>query len=744
MPDTERLAEVVKQKPTRRARLMIALGLALMTALSVVRVVRPPAPVPASAADSVFSAERAMVHVARIAQGPHPMGTEEHDRVRDYILAQLASLGVKSEVQTTTAIGTRYQAAGRVQNILGYLPGRASNGKAVLLMVHYDGVEAGPAAADDGAGVGALLETLHALRMRKTPLRNDIIALFTDGEEAGLLGAAAFVREHPRAKDVAVALNFEARGTSGRSYMFETGPGNLDAVRMLRSAGDVTAGSVFTTIYRTLPNDTDLSELAVLGVPAMNFAFAEGVERYHTAHDDVAHLNPGSVQHHGLQMLELANAFASDSLPRPATGDAVFFDFPLLGLIVYPVWTAQALAIVLVVLAIVVVREERDKRGMAFGIVTMIAATAVCAVAASFVSLTGPALWSGAYALPLVLAAIGINAAACLLIDRSRAGGVYTGAIVVWALLGITLSFAVPAVSYLFVWPALFALVARRSRHSVAEWVAAFVALMMLAGFTYTGAVIMLGVSGGGAVVLVALTSMLAWLLGPLVAGVFASWRAAIVGAAAATVVALVYAKTTVRQTAAHPAGSSLIFAQSAEDADGAFLGTTSPREPWTRGVLGTVQPGPPWTARLGVSSRALYGHPAPSTTLESPTVALVSDSAAGSERRVGVRVNAARGSTAVTIRVAGGVTRATIDGRIVDTTRFRRRSPQWVTQYWNVPPEGALFTFDVPAGRPLSVEVAARRPGLPASVSVPARPDDVVPSQIGDATVVYRTARFR
>jgi Zn-dependent M28 family amino/carboxypeptidase len=91
----------------------------------------------------------------------------------------------------------------------------------VLLVAHYDGVGAGPAASDDGAGSAALLETMRALRARKQPLAHDIMVLFTDGEEAGLLGAAAFVREHPWAKDVAVILNFEARGTSGRSFMFE-------------------------------------------------------------------------------------------------------------------------------------------------------------------------------------------------------------------------------------------------------------------------------------------------------------------------------------------------------------------------------------------------------------------------------------------------------------------------------------------------------------------------------------------
>src|SRR5204863_3740565 len=143
------------------------------------------------------------------------------------------------------------------------------------------------------------------------------------------------------------------RGTSGRSFMFETGPGNLDAARALRSAGDATAGSVYATIYRTLPNDTDLSELAVLDLPALNFAFADGVERYHTSHDDVAHLNRGSLQHNGSQMLSLAQTFASGTLPRPVTGDAVFFDLPIVGLVVYPEGLSLPLAIRALVLTAV-------------------------------------------------------------------------------------------------------------------------------------------------------------------------------------------------------------------------------------------------------------------------------------------------------------------------------------------------------------------------------------------------------
>src|SRR5205823_14541272 len=145
--------------------------------------------------------------------------------------------------------------------------------------------------------------------------------------------------------------------------------------------------------YRALPNGTDLSEGAVLGLPALNFAFAKGVERYHTTHDDVAHLDPGSVQHHGAQMLAVAGTLASGPLPRPVTGDANFFDLPFIGLVIYPIWLAIPLAIVALVLAIVVV--WRTRRGIVVGALALLVTAVVCGFAARLINLSGPARWSG-------------------------------------------------------------------------------------------------------------------------------------------------------------------------------------------------------------------------------------------------------------------------------------------------------------------------------------------------------------
>jgi len=739
-------------------RIATALGLIAFCALSILRVAKPPAAVSASAPDTVFSAERAMRHVEQIAAKPHPMGTEEHDRVRDYIVQQITQLGVKPQLQVTTGIGTRYRVAGRIQNILAWLPGNEANGKAVLVVAHYDGVGAGPAAADDGAGAAALLETIRALRASKQPLAHDVIVLFTDGEETGLIGAAAFVREHPWAKDVAAVLNFDARGTSGRSYMFETGPGNLGVVRALKSAGDVTAGSTFTTIYRTLENDTDLSEFAVLDVPGMNFAFADGVERYHTSRDDVAHLDRGSLQHHGAQMLAVTRTLANAPLPRLVTGDGVFFDFPGLGLVVYPVGLAIPLAILsLIVTAIVVIRFPKGVLvGVALTVVTVVVGAVVAYIAGkSFAAIQshlpsgGAATWSGWYAASIAALVVAASLAVVLAATRwARPLGLHAGALIVWTILGAIAAIKAPGVSYLFVWPSLFvalALILARFELQV-MWIAAFVTLMLWAGLLYGATVIMLGVVGAGSIALGVFVAMIVLMLLPLEVKMFPSlaWREplAIVGIAAALAVVAMFR---VHYSAEHPIPTELVYAEAADSTD-AFLGT--PRrtgDAWTSATLNPSKTIPSWVSNLpgfGLAS----GRQVARVPLDAPEMIYIRDTLLNGSRRVVMRLKAPKGTMAVVMRATGAPVRtASIDERVIDTTRYRLRSNAWQMEYWAVPDTGAIVALSIPPGAKIDFEIASRRPGLPTvpGVTIPLRPPFVALSQEGDLSVVYRKYKF-
>ena len=754
-------------------RVVIALFVAFCFVV-VVRVSRPPAAVPASAPPTAFSAERAMKYVFAIAQRPHPIGSAEHDRVRDYLVAQLRILGLEAQVQHTTGVGTRYQGAGRVQNVLARMAGSQSGGPAVLLVAHYDSVEAGPGAADDGAATAAILETIRALRAG-APLVRDIIVLFTDGEEPGLLGAAAFVREHPWARDVAIALNFEARGTSGRSLMFETGPGNLDAARVLRAVPNVTAGSVFTAIYRTMPNDTDLSELALLGTPALNFAFGDGADRYHTSHDDLAHLNTGSLQHHGQQALALTRAFANGPLPRQRTGDAVFFDLPAVGLVVYSEKWAMPLALVAAALAFgVIIRSRRGAmqfgRDIVMGAAATLGAVVLSAAAAYLAGLIvlrlhfilpwgGAPAWSPVYWAAVAMLSLAISIACHVAVRRQGSVfGLHAGALIIWTLISLVTAAIAPGSSYLFTWPALLVALAglfanddgMRIANSIAMCVAALVTAALLISLAYMLGAVFLGVTSAGGIVTAVVIALVAWLLLPLLETICSTatrWSTPVICAAGATVLFSIGALT-VRTSDAHPVSSVLLYAIDADTADAwlASRASMARADGWTRTVLAPSIQGPEWIGHVFYRPTPIIAKRVPHLPLASPTVDILSDSTTSNVRHLSLSVGASPGTTALGMRVTDAlVIGAAVDGRSIDTKRYRLRTPDWTLRYWAPSDSGAIVSLSVPAASTPKLEIVARSPGIPAlpGVTILPRPANVVPVQSGDLTLVRRCVSF-
>src|SRR5215213_5425859 len=284
----------------------------VLLACAVVYQQRPPSAIPIDAPAPDFSSARALKHIAAIAKQAHPIGSAQQHEVREYIVAELRAAGLTPEIQQTTSFNTDGTAAvaATVQNIIARLPG-TNNTKAVLLMGHYDSAANSRGAADDGSGVGTLLETIRALKSN-APLKNDTIFLFTDGEEVGLLGAIAFVKEHPWAKDVGLALNFEARGSSGPSFLFETSDGNGWLIsEFAKAAPYPIAPSILYEIYRVLPNDTDLSPFKKAGLAGLNFAFIDDEVYYHSPNDRVENLDQQSLQHHGSYSLALTRHFGN-------------------------------------------------------------------------------------------------------------------------------------------------------------------------------------------------------------------------------------------------------------------------------------------------------------------------------------------------------------------------------------------------------------------------------------------------
>ncbi len=274
-----------------------------------------------------FSVQKELEHIKAIAQKPHPVGTEEHDKVRDYIAGELKALGLNPEIQETSAarrIEGRYYIY-EVDNIVAKLQG-TDNSKAILLMAHYDSVSGSPGANDDGAGVAAILEILRALKAGPQ-IKNDIIVLISDAEEIGLWGAQAFFDEHSWVNEIGIVLNLEARGSKGITTMFETGWNNKWLVNEFEEAARYPVGnSLIDEMYQRMPNDTDFSIFKDKGFQGMNFAYIDGWQAYHMPSDDLESLDEHTLYHHGSPILAMARHLGNMNLDAFPEGDAVYFN----------------------------------------------------------------------------------------------------------------------------------------------------------------------------------------------------------------------------------------------------------------------------------------------------------------------------------------------------------------------------------------------------------------------------------
>ncbi len=319
---------------------------------------RTPPPLPANAPADQFSAGRAMVDVRAIGQKPHPIGSAEIVRVRDHLLTRVNGLGLEVLVRSGEGVrdaakwSPRATAVGAVQNIIATLPGTDRDAPAVLVMSHYDTVHNSPGAADDSAGVAAALEIARALQTGP-PLARDVIFLFTDGEEPGLLGAEAFFSRDPLRDHVGVVINMEARGDAGRAAMFQTGPEAGDLIGVYaRAAHQPTANSLAAAVYQRMPNDTDFTHALRKGLPGLNFAFIDDQLAYHTPLATPDHLNQGSLQNLGDQALPVVRALATGAALPAKSPDLIYSDVLALGLLAYPVsvgWAILAVAGLLIV-----------------------------------------------------------------------------------------------------------------------------------------------------------------------------------------------------------------------------------------------------------------------------------------------------------------------------------------------------------------------------------------------------------
>jgi hypothetical protein len=476
-----------------------------------------PAVLGVDAPATAFSAGRAENVLARLLgpEIPHPASSDENAAVRARIQKEFAALGVKTTTYRAFACnawrGFGFIPCATVTDVLAeVVPGE---GKAIVLLAHYDSVPAGPGASDDESGVATVLETARALRARGGKSMHPVLAVITDGEEAGLLGAKAFLDNPALKARVGAVVNVEARGTRGRSLLFQTSPGDSKLIGLYaRAVPFYSTSSLYAEIYRLLPNDTDLTLFIKQGFTSFNFAFSENVADYHTPLDLRKNLSPLTLQEHGENMLGVTAELEHTNYADLNGPDDVYLD--LFGTVLPRMPKSWALPLAFVSLLLMIGAAFRARlpdlrqRDWIYALLlplAVIAASELAAFALFFLAQMISGQPDPSYAYPIALReayAFGAIAAA-LLTARMAPPSLTTLSVWLWfGLLSVITAAIAPGISPYFLFPGLLAALAALAiiivpdlvRSRAAVWLffpAVLVALSIWIGLAATGETLM-------------------------------------------------------------------------------------------------------------------------------------------------------------------------------------------------------------------------------------------------------------
>lgn len=732
----------------------------VLLAVLAIQELRAPEPKAATAPASEFSAERAMVYVRAIASVPHPLGSDANKTVRNYLLAELSSLGLNSQVfgGTGTAHFGSSVVIAHTRDILGRLPGSANSG-AIMLVAHYDSVSTAPGAADDGAAVAAILEAVRALRAGPG-LKNDLIVLFTEGEESGLLGADAFAASHPWMQDVALLLNFEARGNRGPSMLFETSPGNATLIEVAAHTPRPVGSSLFYSLYKLLPNNTDFTVFRRYKIPGLNFAFGENLEAYHSRLDTADHLSLGSLQHHGSYALGLVQQFGQMDLSglKKQTADDVFFDWLGGSMITYSeswVLPGELLATLLLVLLIVLnlrgfkVRPARliFALGTSLSIMLIIPVVLVITQWLLSRSLAGHIIAADARANSYLLTGhilLGFCVGGLLLAGFRKRLSVLElslSGLILLVLLTWLLVLALPAGSYLLFWPSLLAMLglllitfAGRSGQSAAQGFAALpasaVAILLFAPLIYL------------LYVFLTLQLITAAAVGILVGGFFVvafpflnaavplgRSRLVLLFLLAGALATFTIGDRLSRYTPEHPHRDTAIYSLNADSHSAEWISYDGLLDPWTIRMFGVEKPqSRPMPDYLAGSQRPVLSAPAPALDLLPPVAEVKADEKDGDIRKLRLRVRSQRNANVLRLAFSKDVPLVSIrsGGRELSSAS---NSPIVNITLLGIDANGTDLELTVKATGKVSFWLADQSYGLPAGVP---------PRQEGDAASIY------
>ena len=313
-------------------------------------------PGPKQADAQGFSSARVVKDIEVISREHHSVAhPRERAAVRDYLVQRLESLGADTVMQFgyDSLVGPKNKHVvytfDAVDVLAEFAPLKETSDPTYLMFVaHYDSRYSQPmpkdtvwsyGAADDGYGVGVILEAVSQVLKQREHWHQGVKVLFTDAEEVGMMGMTAIWENDREVFDnVGMIINVEARGPWGPALLFEACPGNEKVMDLYADAAKYKyTYSLTTVVYGFMPNFTDFT-IVKDEIPGLNFSTIADINRYHTDQDNFSNISEKSIQHYGEQILPVAMRYLTgeefaDKDSMRADRDAVNFSVPVLGLL---------------------------------------------------------------------------------------------------------------------------------------------------------------------------------------------------------------------------------------------------------------------------------------------------------------------------------------------------------------------------------------------------------------------------
>ncbi len=208
-------------------------------------------------------------------------------------------------------------------NLSGEIPGGAKKDEIVMIGAHFDSWHSGTGATDNGAGSAVMIEAMRILKALDLKMDRTVRIALWSGEEQGLLGSKAYVKQH-FGDPVTMKLTAEHARLAGY-FNLDNGTGKIRGVYLQGNDAMRPIFAQWLAPFRDLgvteisirnTGGTDHLSFDAVGLPGFQFIqdpMDYGTITHHSDMDTYDHIQPGDV----MQAAAVIASVVYDAATRP-------------------------------------------------------------------------------------------------------------------------------------------------------------------------------------------------------------------------------------------------------------------------------------------------------------------------------------------------------------------------------------------------------------------------------------------